>query len=53
MAITFLKSIWIGIRNKLENIRYGRTRDQLVKSFKEDQQKEEAFDHKDRLFGIG
>jgi uncharacterized ParB-like nuclease family protein len=48
MAITFLKSILIGIRNKLENIRHDRTRDQLVKSFKEDQKKEEAFDHKDR-----
>ena len=48
MAITFLKSILIKIRNKLEYVRQGRTRDQLVKSFKEDQQKEEAFDHKDR-----
>lgn len=48
MAITFLKSILIKVRNKLVNVRHGRTRDQLVKAFKEDQEKEEAFDHKDR-----
>ena len=48
MAITFLKSILIKVRNKLVNVRHGRTRDQLVKSFKEDQEKEEAFDHKNR-----
>jgi len=48
MAITFLKSILIKVRNKLVNVWHARTRDQLVKSFKEDQEKEEAFDHKDR-----
>ena len=48
MAITFLKSIWSGIRNKLENIRQGHTHDRPVKSFKEDQEKEAAFDYKDR-----
>ncbi|UCD31862.1 MAG: Lrp/AsnC ligand binding domain-containing protein [Desulfobacterales bacterium] len=48
MAITFLKSIFTGIRNKLGNIRHDRTREHLVKSFKEDQEKEEAFDYKDR-----
>ena len=50
MAITFLKSILIKFRNKLVNARNGRTRDQFAKSFKEDQQKEEAFDHKKRGF---
>lgn len=50
MAITFLKSILIKFRNKLVNASNGRTRDQLAKSFKEDQQKEEAFDHKKRGF---
>jgi len=48
MAITFLKSILIKVRNKLVNVWRGRNRDQLVKAFKEDQEKEEAFDHKDR-----
>ena len=48
MAITFLKSILINLRNKLVNVSHGRTRDQFVKSFKEDQQQEEAFDHKER-----
>jgi DNA-binding Lrp family transcriptional regulator len=48
MAITFLKSIRIKLRNKLLNAWHGRTRDQFVKSFKEEQQQEEAFDHKDR-----
>ena len=50
MAITSLKSILIKFRNKLVNARNGRTRDQFAKSFKEDQQKEEAFDHKKRGF---
>ena len=50
MAITFLKSILVKLRNKLLNARNGRTGDQFAKSFKEDQQKEEAFDHKKRGF---
>ena len=48
MAITFLKSILIKFRNKLSNARNGRTRDRFAKSFTEDQQKEEAFDHKQK-----
>lgn len=48
MAITFLKSIWAGIRNKLVNIRHYRTHDRLVKSFKENQKEEEAYNYKDR-----
>ena len=46
MAITFLKSILIRFRNKLANAWNGRNRDQFVKSFNENQQKEEAFVHK-------
>jgi len=42
MAITFLKSILTKIRNKLVNVRHGHARDQCVKAFKEDQEKEEA-----------
>ena len=48
MAITFLKSILIKLRARLLNVRHGRARDKMVKSFKEGQQKEEAFDHQDR-----
>jgi uncharacterized ParB-like nuclease family protein len=48
MAITFLKSILIKVRDKLVNVWHRRNRDQLVKAFKEDQEMEEAFDHKDR-----
>ena len=50
MAITFLKSILINFRDKLVNTRNGRTCDRFVKSFAEDQQKEEAFDHKQKGF---
>ena len=48
MAITFLKSILTGIRNRLTGTWQDRVRSRRVKSFKEDQRKEEAFDHKDR-----
>jgi DNA-binding Lrp family transcriptional regulator/uncharacterized ParB-like nuclease family protein len=48
MAITFLKSILIKFRHKLVNAWNGRTRDRFAKSFMEDQQKEEAFDHKQK-----
>lgn len=51
MAITFLKSILIRLRNKPANARYGRNRGRFVKSFNEDQQKEEAFVHKKKGFG--
>jgi len=48
MAITFLKSILTGVWNRLASTWHYRVRDQRVKSFKENQKKEEAFDHKDR-----
>ena len=48
MAITFLTSMLSKIRNKLTRIWQRRTRNHSVKSFKENQKMEEAFDHKDR-----
>jgi hypothetical protein len=48
MAITFLTSMLTKIRNKLIRIWQRRTRNHSVKSFKENQKMEEAFDHKDR-----
>ena len=48
MAITFLKSTLLKFRNKLVSARNGRARDGFAKSFKEDQQKEEAFDYENR-----
>jgi uncharacterized ParB-like nuclease family protein len=48
MAITFLKSILITFRNKLVNAWNGLAGDRFAKSFMEDQQKEEAFDHKQK-----
>jgi len=48
MAITFLTSMLTKIRNKLIRIWQRRTRNHSVKSFKENQKVEEAFDHKDR-----
>jgi hypothetical protein len=48
MAITFLKSILVKLRDRLAGIGQGRPRGRLAKSFKENQKKEEAFDHKDR-----
>jgi hypothetical protein len=51
MAITFLKSILIKFRNKLVSAWNGRNRDRFVKSFNEDQQREEAFVHKKKGFG--
>ncbi len=50
MAITFLKSIRNKFRNRLANARNGRNRNRFVKSFDEDQQKEEAFVHKKKGF---
>ena len=50
MAITSLKSILIKFRNKLANAGNGRDRGRFVKSFDEDQQKEEAFVHKNKGF---
>jgi len=48
MAITFLTSMLSKIRNKLTRIWQRSTRNHSVKSFKENQKMEEAFDHKDR-----
>lgn len=48
MAITFLKLALTGFRNRLASTWQCRAREQRVKSFKENQKNEEAFDHKDR-----